>query len=535
MKITFVLLLFQFAINGIAQSYIGEGKIYSQYRSLNDFYGYSVDVHREWLAVGSLAADDSNGVNFVINAGIVEIYKFSNNTWVFQQELTAPDRTKFLEFGRSVSLYNNRLVVGATGNTTDEFGNDSLFQSGAIYIYKLSASDEWIFEKKLVPSDRDNYDRFGRDVEIYKTKIVVGVRQKHGDTTNGINRNGAGSAYIFELNVHSVWTEVKKLFPDSVSFADQFGKDIAINDNYIVVSCSHDDDDQNNLNYIENVGSIFIYSKNNQQEWELIQKIVAFDRKALAYFGQSVAISDSIIVVGAMLESHDSIGNNPLDSAGAAYIYKLTQNKIWKFQQKIVPTIRKNADIFGYQLDIFKNDIIVSALEEDEDEVNGSYIYQAGSVYLFSKNGNNWIESQKIVAYDRSTENYFGYAISLDSSSLIVGSFNGLDSNQTNFLRQSGSAYLYSKNENNIGFTQIDNSFNYSIFPNPTKDNITINFKDVQEVFQIQIFNSNLQLISSTDYKVSSSVQINLPRYPGIYFVEIKNHSFNSISKVVKF
>ena len=69
--------------------------------------------------------------------------------------------------GISVAIYGNTAVVGA-------YKNDSnCSDCGAVYVYEPGDS-QWIEKQKLVPSDGSANDQFGRSVAIEDNTIVVG-------------------------------------------------------------------------------------------------------------------------------------------------------------------------------------------------------------------------------------------------------------------------------------------------------------------------------------------------------------------------
>ena len=47
----------------------------------------------------------------------------------------------------------------------------------------------------------------------------------------------------------------------------------------------------------------------------------------------------------------------------------------------------------------------------------------AGSVYFFSKTGSSWSRQGKILAADGAADDYFGNAVSLYTSSALIGAY----------------------------------------------------------------------------------------------------------------
>jgi hypothetical protein len=67
----------------------------------------------------------------------------------------------------------------------------------------------------------------------------------------------------------------------------------------------------------------FLISFNsNGQLWDEMIKNVAMDRKNGDWFGYSVSISGDYAIVGAVYNDTDENGENPLNAAGAAYLFQ---------------------------------------------------------------------------------------------------------------------------------------------------------------------------------------------------------------------
>ena len=72
-------------------------------------------------------------------------------------------------------------------------------------------------------------------------------------------------------------------------------------------------------------------------------------------------------------------------------------------------------------------------------------------------------------------------------------------------------------------------------YPNPTQDNIVIDFHQLKPRVEIAIFDVMGRLVLSTDYNNIYSINLNLPDAKGLYLVRIfdgdKLHSFKVIKE----
>lgn len=91
-----------------------------------DYFGFKVSVSNDYLVVSSEKAD-----NQCANSGIVYLYQRDGKSWNFQYKLTSQDPDIDDYFGRSVSIHNNDIAIGAFNN--DDNGDNS----GSAYFYNL--------------------------------------------------------------------------------------------------------------------------------------------------------------------------------------------------------------------------------------------------------------------------------------------------------------------------------------------------------------------------------------------------------------
>ena len=85
-------------------------------------------------------------------------------------KLTASDAAAFDRFGNSVSIDGDRVVVGARDD------DDAGTRSGSAYIFHFDGTS-WSQETKLTASDAAAGDQFGESVSIDGDRVVVGAWQ----------------------------------------------------------------------------------------------------------------------------------------------------------------------------------------------------------------------------------------------------------------------------------------------------------------------------------------------------------------------
>jgi len=325
-------------------------------------------------------------------SGIISANLFSEANWNFniivEQKIQASNKALNDYFGHSISTNNNKTIVGTYGKDT---------QTGAAYIFANNTEVQ-----EIQASDGSTFDQFGWSVAIKNNIIVVGADK---------NDSNKGAIYIFNYN--GSWTETQKIIASDDTYNSSFGYSVAIDD-VIVVGANGDDESGSNA------GAAYIFNYNGN-EWIETQKIVSNDIEASDNFGESVAISNDIIVVGAYNEGENI--------EGAAYIFRLS-GEVWVQEQKLQSSSMGNSYYFGNAVDI-DNDIIIVGSYSDGG-------FSAGAVYIFRLSGEVWIEEQKLESSDIAPSDNFGWSVAIEDDIIIVGA-----KNETSLT---GAAYMFRYN-----------------------------------------------------------------------------------------
>ncbi|MBU0482328.1 MAG: thrombospondin type 3 repeat-containing protein, partial [Proteobacteria bacterium] len=381
--------------DGIGNSCDFESKILSSDGQSVDRLGYSVSISGNVAAVGA-PDDDDNGSS----SGSVYIFTHDGSGWIEQQKLTASDGGSNDNFGHSVSMSGNLLIVGAP--------DDGVYYNGSAYIYFFDGNS-WVEQQKIISSDSTTYDYFGYSVSISGQYAVVGA---YGDDDNG---STSGSAYIYHFDGNS-WIEQQKLTASDGVGGDWYGYAVTISNNNVVVG-AHKKDGAGGES-----GAAYVY-KHNGIDWVEQQKLVASDGQTYAHFGQSVSITDNRVIIGAPADSSSAFGS--------AYIYEFNDIS-WQEQQKLTASDSSSSDNYAWSVSISANNIVIGSYYDDD---LGS---ESGSVYTYEYDGVNWGNEQKYLASDGGGSHWFGYSVSISGNHFISGTYRDSDNGT-----QAGAAYIY--------------------------------------------------------------------------------------------
>jgi FG-GAP repeat len=308
----------------------------------NDRFGYSVAINGDTVVVGAYGKNSNTGAGYIFerNQGGAE-------NWGQVKELTASDAAGGDDFGSSVSINADTVVVGAWVKNSN---------TGAAYIFERNqgGAEHWAQVQKLTASDAV-VRYFGYSVSINGDTVVVGAY----DT---------GAAYIFERNQGGAehWGQVKKLTSSDGIGGDQFGVSVAINIDTVAVGAIHGNRGTS--------GAVYIFERNQNgvESWGQVQELTASDAALVDEFGISVAIDGDTLVVGAWAIN--------LATGGAAYIFERNQNGVegWGEVQKLTASDVAAHDQLGSSVAIDGDTVVVGAVGKNSN-TGAAYAFDLAS------------------------------------------------------------------------------------------------------------------------------------------------------------
>lgn len=508
-------------------------KIVASDRAAGDAFGSSISISGNYAVVGAPSErHDVSGLNELEEAGSAYIYELNGSgDWLQKQKIVASERGISHNFGQSVSISGDYIVIGAPFGNTDASGANPISNAGTAYVFKRNGSGTWVQHQKLVASDREGGDYFGSAVAINNGRVIVGAwYEDHDVTGTGGNMPNAGSAYIFEENGSGVWQQVQKIVASDRENSDRFGMSVSISGDFAIVGTRFDRKNENGSSpLLTQAGSAYIFERNGSGVWQQVQKIVASDRAESAYFGASVSISGSYAAIGAFAEKRNDSGGSSLNDAGAVYVFERGSGGTWSQQQKIVASDRSAGDVFGYSVSIDGTKLIAGARNEAHDASGTGTLAEAGSAYIFQYSpGENWSQIQKIVASDRQTEDQFGTSVAISGDYIIVGApKEDHDVSGGALQSDAGSAYIF-KFENNVSVTNTNFESGTLVYPNPNHGKFVI---DAAVDSKLKIMDLTGRVISETTVSKGKNT-IELNERSGVYLLNFVSENGRLTKKV---
>ncbi len=308
------------------------------------------------------------------------------------QKIVASDEGAADQFGLAVAIGGDQAVIGAAFNNIG--GSDT----GSAYIFRLDdndtpfdpTDDAWVEQVRLTASDPVAGDRFGKAVGISGDRVVIGAPQPL--------TMGNGAAYVFRRDDNGTptdpsddtWIEEDKLSDKNGAAGDQFGEAVSISGDRIVVGAKLDDDEGSAS------GSAFVFrlddsgtpSNPNDDSWVEEDKLNASDAAVADYFGHSVSIDGGVIAVGAPRNRDED------DWSGSAYVFRRDDNDtpfdptddFWFEEDKLVPSDLSANDRFGYSVSINGDTVVIGAF--NVDNTGSGDLDGTGAAYIFAFDDN---------------------------------------------------------------------------------------------------------------------------------------------------
>jgi hypothetical protein len=382
-----------------------------------DEFGRSVAISGNTAVVGAWRDD----VGQIVDQGSAYIYTFNGTSWSFQQKLTALDGVSQADFGKSVAIRGNTVVVGAP---TTKVGDN--FQQGKVYVFTRSGN-QWTQVQGIVANDGAALDHFGSDVSLDGDSMIIGA----SEDTIGAN-TFQGSAYVF-VKSGATWMQQQKIVGADSGDSDDFGNSVSISGNTVVIGARN-----NNGTAGVNQGAAYVFLRTGTT-WTLQKKLLPLVPGGFEQFGFDVSLSGDTVIVGKR-------------SSSPVYVF-LRSGTTWTEQARIFPADNPGNTDFGFSVSLDGERAAIGSVS-----TIGSKNKQ-GAVYVFDRSGTTWTQTEKLLATDGLANDFLGYSVGVSGKSVIGGAL--LDDEGANSAQ--GAAYVFQQPEFQLNLTISLNPINKQV------------------------------------------------------------------------
>jgi hypothetical protein len=301
--------------------------------TINDYFGGAVAASGTLVAVA--AKQDDAGAT---NAGTIYIYDTSLPApGVPLRVIPNPAPQAQDEFGSAIAMAGDLLVVGAPKNNTG--GDDA----GTVYVFNLASPTPGVPVHVIDNPAPAIGDWFGYSVAISGDRLVAGAPRDDADATN------SGRVYVYDLASPTPAVPVTVIGNPAPALNDEFGSSVAVSGPYLAVGSWLDD------TVGVDAGDVRVYDLSSAQPGSPVSALTRPNSSAEDYFGSSLAISGTRIVVGAPGADHSG------DEGGAAYVYELNSATSTVPADLLETGVTRAFDAFGTAVAVDGTDLIIGA------------------------------------------------------------------------------------------------------------------------------------------------------------------------------
>ena len=367
-----------------------------------DLFGEKIAHHGQRLAVTSSGSD----VDGVYNQGRVYVFEDSGNGYMLTDSLDDPNGREFGYFAnRSIASRGDYIIVGSVQNI--KLPDGSVNASATIF---HKSGDVWLVDQVITDSADGTKTIGGATVDIFPPYALV----------NG-SLNGEGHAFIYKKS-NGVWNEIQAIANPSDVGDSSFGAHAIIEDTRLFIS------DPNLLYGDDKKGLIYYFENNGNDIYELIDSIFSNEvHKSANSFASEFSVDGDYLAVSDAREEYD----DP-DRRGAVDIHHF-ENSEWTRETTIRMPPGSNNDLFGYHVDIFGEEIVVSSIG-----IIGSPVHDH-KAFVYKKVDNEWTNTAILKPSDAQPISYFGVNVAIGNNVIFVSDFQDDINGNTN----QGSVYMY--------------------------------------------------------------------------------------------
>lgn len=250
----------------------------------------SIAIHGDHITVGN--RHDSTAALF---SGAVAVYRATGTSWVWEQTLYVPTNPGADEFGASIALDDDRLVVGAPRRISD-----TGLYVGAVLVYDRSG-DTWVLRQELHSSAP------GVDVALGWSVALDGDTLVADATFGTFQAFTSGRFEVFERQGDGTWTPSGLVTSADTAPDGLVPGTVGMRDGVIAMG-AFDGTDSSEL-----VGLVDLFVRDGGT-WTRRARLQPSEIAAYSYFGGTLAVGGGRILAGAPVAD---------EWHGAAYLFDL--------------------------------------------------------------------------------------------------------------------------------------------------------------------------------------------------------------------
>lgn len=192
----------------VGTTWTQEAYLKPQNPAANDRFGSEIGISGDTIIVG-VSQDDSLGTN----SGAAYIFRKVGTTWTQEAYLRASDAIAGDQFGMSVGISGNAVIVGASSKNSG---------AGGAYIFERTGT-AWTETAKLSASNADPSDNFGKAVAISGDTVAIAAPRESNSIRSILNKGVlpdptdnasslSGAVYVYQKDTNWIYRSFIKTY-----------------------------------------------------------------------------------------------------------------------------------------------------------------------------------------------------------------------------------------------------------------------------------------------------------------------------------
>ncbi|MGD9174639.1 MAG: hypothetical protein PVF29_10785 [Desulfobacterales bacterium] len=390
-----------------------------------DLLGSSVYVEGHTLVAG--APRKNSGIASATGA----VYVFTRDPddqavpWTQQQKLTATDAAAEDQFGTSVSLNGNTIVVGAP-----LVNLGTVFDAGCVYVFTRDQSvflSPWTQRQKLTATNPGADDRLGVSVSVDANTLLAGAPR-----ADFAGLFDSGAAYVFTRESASAGFSQKQILRARNALADgQLGSSVFVDGPTALLGAPG----TQSFTAVD-AGAAYLFVRETfSGNWRQQQELTGSRPEALAEFGGAVGLDAGTAIFGSAKRDQ---GTSSLAGAAFAFVLEPLSGEILQETDVLTAADAAANDGFGSAVGL-SGDTTLSGIPDADP---GGDV-DAGQVSAFDRDPGTQVfdDEMTLTAGDKAAFDNLGTAVSVDDDIAVIGAPN----NDIGADADAGGAYVYNR------------------------------------------------------------------------------------------
>jgi len=312
--------------------------------------------------------------------------------------LTDPAGLADDSLGFAVAVDGERAAIGALAS------DNGAIDDGRVLVYRRDGSGDWLIEATLTLGDTERGDNLGRSVALEGDRLVVGAP----------GRDRGGAVYLYERGSDGTWGTGLRIAPADDQLRRRFGEAVALDGDRLLIGAPGDTD------AVAEGGAVYLFERSAGGSWVETAKLRAVDQVRSGRFGDSVALSEDRLVVGAK---------------AVAYAFERVEGAGWGQGVALLPPTASTFDAFSWKVAL-QGDIVLLG-------VVGDGRVERGSAHAFERiDRDAWVEVRTFAPFDTSEGDRFGSDVAIAGDRALVGALG-----ETGAVQLSGTVYLFERTD----------------------------------------------------------------------------------------